>query len=206
MNLDDELREIEERKFKAANFREEMSEFQMEEAGIPQYLFHYTKNDILPEHVETIRNYIQSFTVGETRRNAMHGLILIGDHQLSMAYMSLILRRVYSRRRSVYCNSVFNLESQCKDRDRLEYLSSKVSLLGVYSFPFFTFGLPNGRDDLLMTPFHQMIFNRRNNCLPTVFVSHLSVIQLAERYASFPAYMTAAIQDFNEVFEIKRSQ
>jgi hypothetical protein len=206
MNLDEELRKIEERKYHDSNFRDEMSEFQMEEAGIPPYLFKYSKKDILPEHTEFVRDYILSFTVGEGRRNAEQGLILTGDNLLSMIYMSVILRRVFVRRRSVYCNAVFNLESQCKDRDRFDFLSNKLSVLGVYSFPFMANGLPHGRDDLLMTPFHQMIFNRMNNCLPTVFVSHLSLVELAERYASFPMYMITALQDFNIVKEIKRPQ
>jgi hypothetical protein len=199
---EEEARRIAKEQFIHSNFRSEFSDYEKRVAHIPKRLWTAGKQDILPTHVEIIQNYVLSWTVGESRKNPSDGMILFGEFELCMKYMAVILERVYLRRRTVYCESVFNLEKECWNQERLLELSEKVSLLGVYGFPFFINGLQKEKPELMMTPFHQMIFNRSNNCLPIIFVCDGHADRMGEAYKLFPGYMQNAMAS-NTITEVR---
>jgi len=199
-----ELERIEEAKrrekeiYLECNFRSSMTEYDCKEAGLPKIHWAVSKQDIHPDHISFIKEYVKLWTVvDEGRKSADHGLILHGTEDVCLKYMSFILQRVYLRKRDVYCGQVFNLEEDCKNQEKYQYLSEKADLLGVYGFPFFLHGAPAGRDDLCVTMFHRMILNRRSNMLPTIFVSSKNLEDLTKLYSNFPSYMVDALTKYN---------
>lgn len=187
------------------NFRDGMNEYQMLEYGIPKRGVFFKKDDVFPQHLEQIKEYVVSFTVGDRKENPK-GMIMIGNQDLCLKYMSLILRRVYMRRRIIHCGTAFELESQCRDRDQMNYLSKEVSLLGVYSFPFLIHGVLKEKQDAMMTPFHQMLSTRINNFLPTILVCHTDLMSLINIYSSFPSYMKEDLQNYFLVRDFQTSE
>jgi hypothetical protein len=202
--MDREL-SAEERIFRDTNFMTPLNEYQLKEFGVPSRYSRCRKSDVLPEHVPVLSKYVNQFTVGNNRESSKFGLVLNGDKELCMTYMSVLLQRIGMRKRSISCGSVYDIENDCRDRDWLSYLAS-VDILGVYSFPFFMNGLPVGKDELLMTPFHQMLLKRHHNCAPTIFVTHLDLKDLLKSYDIFPNYMCRVIEDFNRCLTFERSK
>jgi len=188
--------------FLQQNFRDGMSEFQMQDYGIPHRGMRFKKEEVLPQHLDQIKDYVVSFTVGEERKNPL-GMLMLGSQELCLKYMSLILRRVYMRRRSIYCSTVYDLEVLCRDREQFEHLGSQITLLGVHSFPFFHHGILRDKPDAMMTPFHQLLHKRINNSLPTILVCHTDLMSLVNQYGSFPSYMREDLQNYFLVREFK---
>lgn len=205
LTIEEEKIFLEEEAVHKFNFRPGLTDYDKKELHIPMYLWKASKNDVLPEHVNFMRDYVQLWTVGENRQSAPHGLVFYGDQGIGLSYMVILLDRIYRRKRTVYCESVFNLERECRDWERIEDLSERISVLGVHGFPFFMNGLPEGRDDLTATPFHQMIYNRRNNGLPTLFVCNTTISELEKRYKFLPSHIQSALKDFNKFIEIKKA-
>lgn len=199
------MNEFEKEIFMKVNFRE-MTGYDLEQANIPKHYWDVDKKDIQPNHLKLIKDYVLSWKIkDEGGKSPRNGFIFTGDVELCMKYASIILQRVYMRKRSIYCRKVFTLEQECKDYDRLKSIAN-YDLLVVYEFPFFIYGAPLEQMNLCVTNFHQMISYRYNNDKPTIYVCSSNFEKLTESYAGFPIEVINSIFKVNPVVELETSK
>lgn len=159
-------------RFKEANFKAPMNSAEMELYGIPPRYRKGNRESILPEDRQFVLDYIEQWKVGPERCPAPHGLVLWDDVDPSRAalYGSLIIQRLHTRKKTVFCVTAADLEMYLGDEENYKRFSKTIECLLILDFP----AEPKRYGANIDSFTARVMLARYNNLNPTIIISSLN--------------------------------